>query len=44
MDSGEGIILLQFILETGLGLNVGDEMLRRVFDRFGMTRTSAKVS
>ena len=38
--SGEGIILLQFVLETGLGMNVGDEMQRRVFDRFGMTRTS----
>ena len=38
--SGEGIILLQFVLETGLGLKVGDEMQRRVFDRFEMTRTS----
>ena len=38
--SGEGFILMQFVLETGLGLNVGDEMQRRVFDRFGMTRTS----
>jgi CubicO group peptidase (beta-lactamase class C family) len=38
--SGEGIILLQFVIETGLGLKVGDEMQRRVFDRFGMTRTS----
>jgi CubicO group peptidase (beta-lactamase class C family) len=38
--SGEGIILLQFVLETGLGLNVGDEMQRRVFERFGMKRTS----
>ncbi|MCA1560206.1 MAG: beta-lactamase family protein, partial [Acidobacteria bacterium] len=38
--SGEGIILLQFVLETGLGLKVGDEMQCRVFDRFGMTRTS----
>jgi len=38
--SGEGLILLQFVLETGLGLNVGDQMQRRVFDRFGMTRTS----
>jgi CubicO group peptidase (beta-lactamase class C family) len=37
--SGEGLILLQFVLETGLGLKVGDEMQRRVFDRFGMTRT-----
>jgi len=38
--SGEGLILLQFVLETGLRLKVGDEMQRRVFDRFGMTRTS----
>jgi CubicO group peptidase (beta-lactamase class C family) len=38
--SGEGINLLQFVLETGLGLNVGAEMQRRVFDRFGMARTS----
>ena len=38
--SGEGIILLQFALEQGLGLDVGAEMQRRVFDRFGMTRTS----
>ncbi len=38
--SGEGILLLQFALETGLGLDVGREMQRRVFDRFGMTRTS----
>jgi len=38
--SGEGIMILQFVLENGLGLKVGDEMQRRVFDRFGMTRTS----
>ncbi len=38
--SGEGIILLQFALEEGLGLNLGEEMQRRVFDRFGMTNTS----
>jgi CubicO group peptidase (beta-lactamase class C family) len=33
---------MQFVLETGLGLglDVGKEMQRRVFDRFGMTRTS----
>lgn len=37
--SGEGIILLQFVLEKGVGLNVGEEMQRRVFDRFGMTNT-----
>ncbi|MCY1076360.1 serine hydrolase domain-containing protein [Archangium lansingense] len=38
--SGEGLILLQFVLEQGLGLDVGREMQRRVFDRFGMTDTS----
>ena len=37
--SGEGIMLLQFVLEKGLGLDVGAEMQRRVFDRFGMART-----
>lgn len=38
--SGDGIILLQFVIEKGLGLDVGAEMQRRIFDRFGMTRTS----
>jgi CubicO group peptidase (beta-lactamase class C family) len=38
--SGEGINLLQFVLETGVGLDVGREMQRRVFGRFGMKRTS----
>ncbi len=38
--SGEGLILLQFVLEQGLGLDVGQEMQRRVFDRFGMRNTS----
>ena len=38
--SGEGIILLQFVLEQGIGLKLGDEMQRRVFDRFGMANTS----
>jgi CubicO group peptidase (beta-lactamase class C family) len=37
--SGEGINLMQFVLEEGLGLDVGKEMQRRVFDRFGMSRT-----
>lgn len=37
--SGEGLNLLQFVLETGLGLDVGKLMQTRVFDRFGMTRT-----
>jgi CubicO group peptidase (beta-lactamase class C family) len=38
--SGDGMILLQFVLEKGLGLDVGVEMQRRVFDRLGMTNTS----
>ncbi|MAM38364.1 MAG: serine hydrolase [Erythrobacter sp.] len=38
--SGEGFYLLQFVLEEGLGLNVKDEMQRRIFDRFGMPNTS----
>jgi CubicO group peptidase (beta-lactamase class C family) len=38
--SGEGINLLQFVLESGLSLDVAKEMQKRVFDRFGMTRTS----
>lgn len=38
--SGEGLILLQFVLERGLGLDVGAEVQRRVFTPLGMTRTS----
>lgn len=38
--SNEGIWVLQTVLEEGLYLDVGAEMQRRVFDRFGMTRTS----
>lgn len=38
--SGEGLILLQFVLEQGLGLKLGEEMQKRVFDRFGMANTS----
>lgn len=38
--SGDGIILLQFVLERGLGLDVGREMQRRVFEPFGMTNSS----
>lgn len=37
--SGDGFILLQFVLERGLGLDVGVEMQARVFDRFGMHDT-----
>ena len=38
--SGEGFYILQTILEEGLRLDLGREMQTRVFDRFGMTRTS----
>lgn len=37
--SGEGLILLQYAIERGLGLDLGAEMQRRVFDRFGMPNT-----
>ncbi|MBQ5940841.1 serine hydrolase [Massilia sp. AB1] len=40
--SGEGIYLLQYILEEGLGLDVAQEMQRRIFDRFGMANTSMR--
>ena len=38
--SGDGLILLQFVIERGLGIDVGTEMQQRVFDRFGMKNTS----
>lgn len=38
--SGEGFYIAQLVLEQALGLDVGRMMQRRVFDRFGMTRTS----
>lgn len=38
--SGEGFYILQLVLEQGLGLDVGQEMQERVFDRFDMTNTS----
>lgn len=38
--SGEGINLLQFVIEQGLGLKVGDEINRRIFQPLGMTRSS----
>lgn len=38
--SAEGFYILQMALEEGLGLDVKAEMQRRVYDRFGMTRTS----
>jgi CubicO group peptidase (beta-lactamase class C family) len=38
--SGDGLILLQFVLEQGLGIDVGAEMQRRLFAPNGMTRSS----
>ena len=38
--SGEGLMLAQFVLEQGLKLDVGQEMQRRIFDRYGMRRTA----
>lgn len=38
--SGEGYYLAQHVLEEGLGIDVGAEMQRRIFDRLGMTRTA----
>lgn len=38
--SGEGLLLAQFVLETGLKLDVGAEMQRRIFDAFGMKRSA----
>lgn len=38
--SNDGFWVLQTTLEEGLGLDIKAEMQRRVFDRFGMTRTS----
>jgi CubicO group peptidase (beta-lactamase class C family) len=38
--SGDGIVLLQFVLERGLGLDVGAELQRRVFDPLAMADTS----
>ena len=40
--SGEGIQVLQFALEKGLGLDVFQLMQTRVFDRFAMTRSAMK--
>ncbi len=37
--SGEGISLLQFVLERGAEIDVGRLMRARVFDHFGMRRT-----
>ncbi len=38
--SGEGMMLLQFGLERGLGMNIEEELQKRYFQPLGMTRTS----
>lgn len=38
--SGEGMMLLQFGLERGLGMNIEKELQQRYFQTLGMTRTS----
>ncbi len=38
--SGEGFILLQFVIERGLGIDVGEAMQRQVFDRLHMPHSS----
>ncbi|MEO7513097.1 MAG: serine hydrolase domain-containing protein [Gemmatimonadaceae bacterium] len=38
--SGDGIVLLQFVLERGLGLDVGHELQVRIFTPLGMHDTS----
>lgn len=38
--SGDGLILLQFVIERGLGVDVGASMQQRVFAPLGMRRTS----
>ena len=40
--SGEGLILLQFVLERGLGVDLGAAMQRHVFDRLAMPNTSMR--
>ncbi|WP_386069229.1 serine hydrolase domain-containing protein [Tahibacter sp. UC22_41] len=38
--SGEGINLLQFVIEQGLGLDLAQLLQQRVYDRYGMSRSS----
>ncbi|PIB96441.1 serine hydrolase [Caulobacter sp. X] len=38
--AGEGINLMQFVIEQGLDLKVGEDMNRRLFQPLGMTRSS----
>ncbi|RZJ30911.1 MAG: class A beta-lactamase-related serine hydrolase [Brevundimonas sp.] len=38
--SGTGLLLIQFMIERGLGVDMGDRIQTRVFDPLGMTNTS----
>ena len=38
--SGDGIILLQFVIERGLGIDIGEALKQRLFDRLGMKDSS----
>lgn len=38
--SGEGVMLLQFGIEQGLGITVGEDIQRRIFTPLGMTNAS----
>jgi CubicO group peptidase (beta-lactamase class C family) len=40
--SGEGFYILQTVIEEGLGLELGQVMQTRIFDRFGMTNSGMK--
>lgn len=40
--SGDGLMMLQFMLEEGLGRDVGRDLQTGVFDQLGMTNTSLK--
>jgi CubicO group peptidase (beta-lactamase class C family) len=37
--SGDGLILLQFVIETAFGIDIGKDMTARIFKPLGMTNT-----
>jgi CubicO group peptidase (beta-lactamase class C family) len=37
--SGDGLILLQFVIETAFGIDIGKDMAARIFNPLGMTNT-----
>jgi len=40
--SGEGLILLQFVIERGLRIDLGEAIQRRVFEQFAMRNTGLR--